>query len=900
MKYFLAIALLLASLCPNAQNKTVHISGCIVDSSGQPVTQAQVRVRLGEAGRLLAFQTLGPRHCFVLQIHTEPSDSVMLFITHPALETKKIAAPPDIDSTWNLTEIVLEKNKNVLPNVTVTTPPMWVRGDTTFFAADYYREGNEKKLKELLLKMPDFEIDASGNLLYKRRLVEKLTIEGEELFADNIKLLVNSLPVHAIQTVQILDNQNNNRLLKGLGNDNHIFLNLGLKKNRMHLAFGDVELGAGTKNRYQIAPSLFSVGKKIKWGYAGNNNNTGEGFDWGEEKNLLPPAIGDAAAGMMNEQTLQLVNNFPSRRYIDNRRLSNHLQINYKLAAGIKASTQVEQLDDRQRQSIYYDRVLLTDTGYLRRSENRTNKQHPAQWRALQKLDWQLGPRHLLRVNLQYYGQRSRTTQQIGVSDITGMLSTLNLISSNKTYAGLDAEWTQRVSERQARRFYFQSGWGDLQQRSTASSDSWHELLDIADSSYRQLTQHFEQQTFFLQTGAEFIRKKTRPTWQHGLHFSSQKKLLDNPVQLSSESATPPLVSIPFLSMSANISGAELYGLSSLTRSAGKLSLSVTSKYGWSWNRVRATNTAKTTSIPLGEIKLALRSPVAAVNSFVVTAAAMQNAFDYVTWSEQIFPQSALWFYKSNMVRGGDQRAEINGLFNHRLRAVSHRGLSSLGWHVTYRRQFRSLAQTPQVRQLLQLAIDTMIRRSTHSFSNALTYFYSLGQQKFRLQATLQHNFLERYTFALGRLQRVQTNWMSFLLVANRRWSGSYNLGFELYHNRFSNRWAGEKTDRSGQTNHTTRMILKQELTALKNHRLQWTTEWYAATAARGQTRALLFIDLKWNYFLPKTRWSLELTLGNIGNEKLYNTFNNELLQQEYFRLPLLRRNLFCSVRYEL
>lgn len=900
MKYFIAIASLLVSLCLNAQTKPVQISGCIVDSSGQPVSQAQVRVRLGQAGRLLAFQTLGTNHCFRLQIYIEPTDSLLLFVTHPALETKKIAAPPHIDTAWNLHEIVLEKNKNVLPNVTVTTPPVWVRGDTTFFAADYYREGNEKKLRELLLKMPDFEIDPSGNLLYKKRLVEKLTIEGEELFADNVKLLVNSLPVHTIQTVQILDNQNHNRLLKGLGNDNHIFLNLGLKKNRMRIAFGDVEMGAGTRDRYQVAPSLFALGKKIKWGYAGNNNSTGEGFDWGEEKNLLPPAIGEAAAGMMNEQALQLVNNFPSQRYIDNRRLSNHLQFNYTLTAGLKASTQVEQLDDRQRQSTYFDRILLTDTGYLRRSENRSNQQHPSQWRALQKLDWQISSRQLLRVNLEYYGQRSRTTQQIGTRDDAGTLSTLNLISGNKTYAGLDAEWTHRVSEREARRFYFQGGWGDLQQRSNAASDSWHELLDVADSSYRQLTQHFTQQTFFLQSGAEFIRKKTKPAWQHGLHLSSQSRRFNNPVRLSGETAATPFVSIPSLSMSANISGAELYGLSSLTQNTGPLSLSITSKYGWSWNHVKASNAVKTNSIPLGEIKLALRSPVSAKNSFVVTARAMQNAFDYVTWSEQIFPQSALWFYQSNAVIGGDQLAEISSLFNRRIGRSLHRGRSSIAWQATYRRQFRSLAQTPQVRQLLQLATDSMIRRSTHSFSNALTYFYSIGQQKFRLQATLQHHFFERYTLALGELQKVQTNWVSFLLVANRRWSGSYNVGLQLYHNRFRNQWTGKKADHPGQTNHNSRFILNQELTALKNHRIVWTTEWYAASAASGQKRTLLFVDLQWNYFLPKTHWSLQLTLGNIGNEKQYNTFNNDLLQQEYFRLPLLGRNLFCSIRYEL
>src|SRR5690606_25866976 len=115
-----------------------------------------------------------------------------------------------------------------LNEVEIKAPPIWKRGDTTFYEVEAFKDGDEKKLKDILLKMPDFKEDEHGNILFKKKVIEKITIDGEAIFSDKTKLLMDNFPVHVLETIQAIENQSNQRLLKGLSNENKVFLNLGL------------------------------------------------------------------------------------------------------------------------------------------------------------------------------------------------------------------------------------------------------------------------------------------------------------------------------------------------------------------------------------------------------------------------------------------------------------------------------------------------------------------------------------------------------------------------------------------------------------------------------------------------------------------------------------------------
>ena len=107
---------------------------------------------------------------------------------------------------------------------------MWRRGDTTIYTVDSFITGEERKLKDILTKLPGFAIDDEGKLKFKNKEVAKILVEGEDLFADKVGLLMESFPAHVLAEVQAVENDPKNKLLAGMSLENETIINLKLKK----------------------------------------------------------------------------------------------------------------------------------------------------------------------------------------------------------------------------------------------------------------------------------------------------------------------------------------------------------------------------------------------------------------------------------------------------------------------------------------------------------------------------------------------------------------------------------------------------------------------------------------------------------------------------------------------
>ncbi len=178
------------------------------------------------------------------------------------------------DTIYNFT---LKEDKNQLNEVNITyTIPVTVKQDTITYNTDSFVTGNERKLKDILKKLPGIEVDRKGNVLANGKKVTTLLVEDKPFFGGNTKLGVNNIPADAIDKVQVLENYNSVAMLKGLQDDDKVALNIKLKEDKKKFVFGDIELGAGITNKYVVHPKLFYYSPKTSVNFIGDITNTGK------------------------------------------------------------------------------------------------------------------------------------------------------------------------------------------------------------------------------------------------------------------------------------------------------------------------------------------------------------------------------------------------------------------------------------------------------------------------------------------------------------------------------------------------------------------------------------------------------------------------------------------------
>lgn len=183
------------------------------------------------------------------------------------------------EKPFSLDEVIIKSDK-----------PIRVKKDTIVFDAYYFSIGNEQNVEDLLKKIPGISIDNNGTIRIGNQEIEKLMIDGDDLFEKGYKILSKNMPSHPIDKVEVLNNYSNNRLLKDIEQSDKVALNLKLKDKFKRIWFGNINFGYGliSENIYDTRLNLANFGKKNKYFIIGNFNNTGYNAT-GDIENLIRP-----------------------------------------------------------------------------------------------------------------------------------------------------------------------------------------------------------------------------------------------------------------------------------------------------------------------------------------------------------------------------------------------------------------------------------------------------------------------------------------------------------------------------------------------------------------------------------------------------------------------------------
>jgi len=269
--------LLLFTISLSAQS--IKVRGFIKDSIGGPLELANVIATVESTGAIESYAITNSEGRF--QLDLPKNETYILRASFLSYETqaKTLTVPADADNmeiSFVLNALAAELDGVEL----VYEMPVTVRGDTIVYNADSFTNGDERKLGDVLKKLPGLEVNEDGEIEVEGKAVTKVMVEGKDFFDGDSKLATKNIPADAVDKVEVLRNYNEVDQMRGLGNDgDNVAINIKLKEGKKNFWFGEVTAGAGIADddgRYLVHPKLFYYSPKYSINLITDFNNIGE------------------------------------------------------------------------------------------------------------------------------------------------------------------------------------------------------------------------------------------------------------------------------------------------------------------------------------------------------------------------------------------------------------------------------------------------------------------------------------------------------------------------------------------------------------------------------------------------------------------------------------------------
>ena len=256
----------------------IKMEGIVKDSIGTPLELANVIAINQETNALESYAITNDKGKYILSLGKNGKYKVQ--VSYIGLKT--------FDEAVTTQEADIIKDFTLMPDNSLDAVeltyemPVTVKGDTLVYNADSFKNGSERKLEDVLKKLPGVEITSDGKIEVEGKEVSKLMVNGKDFFDGDTKLATKNIPSNAVDKVQVLRNYAEVGQLSGVqNNQDNVAINIKLKEGKENFWFGDVTVGAGTApspndELYLVQPKLFYYSPKYSVNVIGDMNNIGE------------------------------------------------------------------------------------------------------------------------------------------------------------------------------------------------------------------------------------------------------------------------------------------------------------------------------------------------------------------------------------------------------------------------------------------------------------------------------------------------------------------------------------------------------------------------------------------------------------------------------------------------
>jgi hypothetical protein len=267
--FFLEIILLLPTLLPA---QTV-IEGLVseVSDGRDALTGAAVVLSINKENDI-GFSITNAKGYYRIPFISE-ADSLFLTVSLLGFESRIIK----INNQSQTRNIRLSSKEIELKDVLVEAPTVFRKGDTIVYRVDAFTSAKDRVISDVLKNMPGFEVTDKGEIRYNDKPINQFTVENMDLLGGKYRIASDNIPADAVQNVEVLENFEPIRAMKGLSDSDRASVNLKLKKDKLLRPFGTVLAGIGGFEDFLRDLNAFSmhVATKHQSILTYKTNNTG-------------------------------------------------------------------------------------------------------------------------------------------------------------------------------------------------------------------------------------------------------------------------------------------------------------------------------------------------------------------------------------------------------------------------------------------------------------------------------------------------------------------------------------------------------------------------------------------------------------------------------------------------
>ncbi|MES2880636.1 MAG: TonB-dependent receptor [Bacteroidota bacterium] len=273
-KFILSAVFLFTLHYANAQNASV--SGKVQDGQNKAALRGAT-VQLKRAGDSVIIKNALTDSAGSFSFSEIQPDSFLLVVSFVGYTPFEKGLRFD-SSSLDLSINIFRGSATDLATVVIrsTAPVATQRGDTLQISADQYKVNPDASTEDLVKKMPGITIE-NGVVKAQGENVQKVTIDGRELFGDDATAALRNLPAEVVDKIQVFDRLSDQAQFSGVDDGNTTKgINIVTKANMRNGQFGRVFAGYGTDDRYAAGGNTTLLKENRRISIVGNFNNTNQ------------------------------------------------------------------------------------------------------------------------------------------------------------------------------------------------------------------------------------------------------------------------------------------------------------------------------------------------------------------------------------------------------------------------------------------------------------------------------------------------------------------------------------------------------------------------------------------------------------------------------------------------
>lgn len=214
-------------------SQTKSFEGIVVDDTNIPLESANVIAKPLQEKASLKFSIVDNKGRYRLELDNDVKYEITVSYIGFIEETIILEA----NSQTSSYDFKLKANGEQLKEIVIKHDfqPIIIKKDTLVFDAKSFANGNERKMKELLEKLPGVEVDKNGTVTVQGKKVNKMLVEGKSFFGGGSKLAVENIPADAIDKIEVIDHFNEVGFMKQVSDSDDLAMNVKLKEDKKSL-----------------------------------------------------------------------------------------------------------------------------------------------------------------------------------------------------------------------------------------------------------------------------------------------------------------------------------------------------------------------------------------------------------------------------------------------------------------------------------------------------------------------------------------------------------------------------------------------------------------------------------------------------------------------------------------